>query len=131
MSDFKWDEKLRLGVDPMDKDHQKIIALMNDLEKAREQQASFTELERAFRNLAEFTAQHFREEEVYMESIAFPQLNSHKLIHKRLLDTLQEHYENFQQSKQLNEQVFTFLSFWLKSHICGIDKQYAEMAVAV
>lgn len=130
MSEFEWNEQLRLGVDPMDKDHQKIIALMNELERAKERNANFSVLDRAFKALADFTNEHFRDEEVYMESIGFKQLTSHKLIHERLLNTLQQHYLDFKQSQKLSEEVFTFLRFWLKSHICGIDKKYAELAAA-
>lgn len=130
MSEFQWNEQLRLGVDPMDHDHQKIIALMNELSQAYEDNAANGILDRAFKRLADFTRKHFSDEEAYMESIGFEQLAAHKLIHHKLLASMDEHYNQFKQSGQLNEEVFTFLRFWLKSHICGIDRKYAELAMA-
>jgi hemerythrin-like metal-binding protein len=130
MSEFQWTEQLRLGVDPMYRDHQQIIALMNDLESVFESGAPVGTIDRAFKRLADFTRQHFGDEEAYMESINFPQLSPHKLIHQKLLTTMDNHYKQFKQNGALNDEVFTFLRFWLKSHICGIDKKYAELALA-
>lgn len=131
MTEFVWTQQLSIGVEPMDHDHQKIIALMNELEKAYSSNASFSAQDRAFKNLAEFTRKHFRDEEAYMESIDFPQLASHKMIHEKLLGNMEDHYLAFRQSQKLDEQVFTFLRFWLKSHICGIDRKYAELSHAL
>lgn len=130
MSEFQWNEQLRLGVDLMDRDHQQIIALTNELSSAQESGAGTASLDRAFKRLIDFTRKHFSDEEVYMASIGFAQLASHKLIHEKLLSTMDDHYQQFKQSRTLNDEVFTFLRFWLKSHICGIDRKYAELLTA-
>ncbi|MEQ8408541.1 MAG: bacteriohemerythrin [Gammaproteobacteria bacterium] len=130
MSGFEWTTQLSIGIEPMDKDHQKIIALMNELDRVHSADAPFGQVDRAFRQLVDFTRKHFSDEEAYMEAIEFEQLKSHKQIHARLLNSLDEHYADFKQSMTLNDQVFSFLRFWLKSHICGIDRKYAAHAHA-
>ena len=130
MSEFQWNEKLSIGVQPMDQDHQQIIALMNSLDQAHEKKAGVAEIDRAFKTLANFTRKHFSDEEAYMEKIGYTGLQSHKMIHAKLLASMDEHYQKFRSSSQLDEQVFIFLRFWLKSHICGIDRKYAEMALS-
>lgn len=131
MSEFVWTEVLRIGVSPMDRDHQKIIEYMNELAKASERNAPFTELNSIFVKLNNFTRRHFQDEERFMESIGFEKLKTHKLIHKNLLDELDVLHREFTATHELGDRVFRFLAFWLKSHICGIDKQYAKVAAAV
>jgi len=130
MSEFEWSEQLSIGITPMDQDHQKIIALMNELDQAHERKATVGEIDRAFKRLADFTRQHFREEEAYMEEIGFTGIGSHKMIHKKLLTNMDQHYQTFKSTSALNDEVFIFLRFWLKSHICGIDRKYADVALA-
>lgn len=125
--DFKWTSALSIGVTPMDRDHQKIINYMNALALASENGASFSELNSAFSKLNDFTRHHFQEEEAFMASIEYERLGSHKLIHQKLLAELDTHYKEFRSTTRVSEQVYRFLAFWLKSHICGIDRQYGKL----
>lgn len=126
MSDFIWTQALSIGVSAMDHDHQKIINYMNALAAAVERKAPATETGAAFSRLIDFTSRHFADEERYMESIGFPRLDSHKLIHRKLLNELGTYYSEFQHTRVVEDKVFRFLTFWLKSHICGIDRQYTR-----
>lgn len=63
-----------------------------------------------------------------MESINFDGVVRHKLIHKQLLSDLGEYYSTFKKTGELSLETFQFLAFWLKSHICGIDKKYALLS---
>lgn len=47
MSEFECSGKLSIGITPMDQDHQKIIALMNELDQAHERKAAASEIDRA------------------------------------------------------------------------------------
>lgn len=126
MSDFIWTQQLSIGVPAMDADHRKIINYMNTLAQAAERNASFAELDVAFRQLVEFTRRHFSDEEKLMTSIEFDRIATHKAIHARLLAELDQHYRDFNRTRRIGEGLFRFLSFWLKSHICGIDRKYGE-----
>ena len=127
MSEFIWSNQLSIGVAPMDRDHQKIIHYMNELAVAVERKAPFAELNTAFRSLADFTRKHFKDEEMFMASINYDRLATHKTIHTKLLSELDEHYQTFNRTQQINDSIFRFLTFWLKSHICGIDKKYGAL----
>lgn len=131
MSEFIWSNQLSIGVAPMDRDHQKIIQYMNELAVAAERKAPFAELNAAFLSLADFTRKHFSDEEKFMASIKYDRLATHKAIHTKLLAELDEHYQSFNRSRQINDNIFRFLTFWLKSHICGIDKKYGALVTGV
>src|SRR5690606_5343797 len=121
MSDFIWTQQLSIGVPAMDADHRKIINYMNALAQAVERHASYAELDVAFRQLAEFTRKHFSDEEKLMTSIDYDRIATHKAIHAKLLEELDQHYRDFTRTQRVGDNVFRFLAFWLKSHICGID----------
>lgn len=128
MSEFIWSNQLSIGVAPMDRDHQKIIEYMNALAVATERKAPFTELNAAFCRLTSFTQRHFSDEEKFMASINYERITTHKAIHAKLLEELDQHYRTFHSTHEVSDKIFRFLTFWLKSHICGIDKKYGAFA---
>lgn len=126
---FKWDENtLGLKVKQMDDEHQVLIRLMNELHDGYAAKKSFPELKNKLIALSDFTIKHFSDEEKYMESIKFPGLATHKLIHKDLLDSLKKYGDEFIKTQVLSEEFFRFLTVWLTSHIKGIDRKYANHA---
>ncbi|MDR3559644.1 MAG: methyl-accepting chemotaxis protein, partial [Candidatus Pacebacteria bacterium] len=85
---FVWTDKLELGAPEMDREHKILVEKINALVSALEQQYVVKDtalVTRAFGDLASYTTEHFGDEEQFMESIGYPQLNSHKKIHKNLL----------------------------------------------
>jgi len=126
---FAWDPaRYSLRIGPMDDDHRMIIASMNKLHELHDARVGPGPLARALAELFAITAKHFSDEEVYMAKIAFPELRKHQLIHKTLLEKMHEHKKQFESTGKLSEEFFSFLSFWLKSHICGIDMKYSEFS---
>ena len=75
--------------------------------------------------LFRLAADHFAEEEAFMESFGYPDLKKHKMIHKTLVDRLGGHRADVEKAGRAGEEFFDFLKFWLASHICGIDAKYA------
>ena len=124
---FVWDPaKYSLHIDPMDEEHKAIIACMNKLHELSDAQAPRSQLSRTLNELVVVTVKHFSDEETFMGKIGFPDLGKHKLIHKSLLEKMRSHKAQFDAGGLLTEEFFSFLSFWLKSHICGIDMKYSE-----
>lgn len=127
----EWTQRLSVGVAPMDDAHKRLIELMNRLHELCIGGEDKAEIRRALKALGDFTVRHFREEEAYMQSIAFPGLSTHKHIHAKLLAQLGEHVNAFEAHPgPLPNQFFTFLKVWLTAHIMGIDGKYGEHARA-
>jgi hemerythrin-like metal-binding protein len=62
-----------------------------------------------------------------MQSIGFPDRKRHALIHADMLRKVGEHYAAFTAGNgRVSQDFFDFLVFWLKAHITGIDRKYAE-----
>lgn len=123
---FKFDFNLiGLGVAEMDREHQTLISKMNELYRAHSEGRTFDEVSKKLMDLKSYTVQHFKDEEKYMESIGFDGLESHKIIHQRLLQKFIEHEKNILRDQALNAPFFEFLKSWLVTHIRGIDSKYA------
>jgi hemerythrin-like metal-binding protein len=128
---FEWDAgRFGLGIDNIDDEHQQIIAAMNELHRAYEAKAPRARLAEAIERLKRITVTHFRNEEAYMEKIGYAEVRKHRLMHQHLLERLETFVTGFLASGTLTEEFFQFLKMWLKSHICGIDTQYAKQAHA-
>ncbi len=126
---FIWNDKLIIGVNEMDNEHkilvEKINILVEDLE-AQYTKKDAHKLMTSFNDLANYTIHHFKDEETFMESIAYPQLASHKKIHEKLLNQVAAYGEKIQRGDLNDQELISFLRNWLISHIMGVDNQYAK-----
>lgn len=126
---FKWTEnEYGLGVHEMDEEHQLLISKMNRLYAAAEKGEGFSELKGLIDDLANYTVQHFSDEEKYMEKIGFTGLTNHKIIHQQLLKQFEGHVNKFNETREVDSKFFDFLKVWLSAHIRSIDMKYGDFA---
>ena len=129
MPGFQWDNRYDLGVDAMNAEHKILIETMNHLEALADKKATKPVVAAALTDLARYTVQHFTSEEAYMAKVGFPGLATHKVVHQSLLDKFGGFAKSFEAGNgALPEGFIAFLHFWLRAHICGIDKKYADHA---
>ena len=126
---FEWSPQLDIGVNNMNHQHQILIDYMNKLFQDNEDKKPKTVIVQSAKKLQDYTIRHFKEEETYLASIDYPGLDTHKLVHKNLLQQLDGHIKDFQANGEtLPSTFFDFLKFWLKAHIMGVDKKYGDFA---
>lgn len=127
---FTWDpSKLSVHVDSMDKEHIKLIGIMNKLYDKHNAKAPKAELKKILMELATFTTEHFAHEEAYFDKLPnYSKSQSHKLIHKELLKRVGVFIADFEAKGVITEDFFRFLKVWLTSHIAGIDVGYGQAA---
>lgn len=126
---FKWDPvRLTTHVDAMDREHEKLVAIMNRLFARHEEKASKTELSTIVRELVAWTITHFDHEEQFFDTLPYSQAHIHKKIHKDLIERLNGHKMEFEKSGELSPAFFQFLKTWLTAHIMGIDVKYGVIA---
>ena len=131
MSYFNWAQNLDVGVSKMNEAHIELIRLMNLLFDRNQAKATKGELNKIIGDLAAYVVKHFTEEEAYMTSIQFPDVEKHKVIHKQLLTAFGEQRDKFEKGEGLvSEGFFSFLKLWLNAHIQGIDIKYGQHAKA-
>lgn len=123
---FVWRDRYRLGVDEMDDEHKILIEKINTLVSGINEGQALASLKKAFTDLADYTTEHFRDEENFMASIGYPQLPNHKIIHRKLLDQVAAFGSRFDDGSLNTSELVAFLNDWLIKHILGVDMRYAE-----
>lgn len=96
MSGFEWNDRYQLDVAAMDAEHKHLLKLMARLESLAASGASKAAMRTAMRAFVDYTVQHFREEEEFMASIGYSQLETHKKLHARLLAKVSECSDAFE-----------------------------------
>lgn len=129
LQQFIWNNKLILGVDIMDDEHKILVSKINKLVESLEEQyinKNKVELLKYFKDLADYTKEHFDHEEKFMNAIGYAQYPSHKKIHEKLLEQVASYGKQIEKETLDDQKLISFLRNWLISHIMGVDMQYAD-----
>lgn len=120
-------EQYMTGIPLVDKEHEmlfEIIGRANELVKAELLHDKYDEIVGILNELRDYTKEHFRDEEEYMEGIQYPGLGAQKLAHQAFVSKLEEiDLEQVDQNQQeYLEDLMEFLFGWLSNHILKSDK---------
>lgn len=122
---LEWDFSFATGVSKFDEQHKVLFNMVNDLADAMQQKKSKEAVGRVLNGLAEYTINHFADEERSFSQTHYPEESQHKALHKKLLDQVTELINKFNAGETLIAQdVINFLQDWLINHIKGSDKHY-------
>lgn len=127
VSKLEWNNRYLLDVDSMDKEHHDIIEKTNSFLEALNQN-NLNKTKMAFDSFANLTATHFRNEEKYMEAIAYPELEKHKKMHKGLTSKILDYKGNLEAGNLDKQAIHKFLKNHLIFHMAEQDMKYAEFA---
>jgi hemerythrin len=116
-----------LHMDAIDRQHDTLILIMNELVRQDAQGASKEDLGLLLEELRSLTVRHFQAEEAYMRATGYARLDIHGLIHAKLIARFQDHVKSFENGNgRLGHRLQSFLEFWLAAHIKGVDRHYAQ-----
>jgi hemerythrin len=125
MAIIEWDNSLSVKVAEIDKQHRKLIDLINKLNDAMKGGKGKDILEKIIDELFAYAGGHFATEEKYFDQFKFPESNTHKDKHKEFVKKISEFKNGFDSGKvALTVEVMNFLKDWLRNHIQGTDKKY-------
>jgi len=117
--------KYKLGIELVDKHHKNLIGIVNDLFDALTRGAKTEVIENFISRLKVYSLAHFKSEEEFMLKHRYPDLLSHKIIHKKFIDKIDEFSEKIGK-ESIGKELITFLVTWLIDHILKEDKKYAD-----
>lgn len=127
---FKWDpEYLSIHVDSMDRDHQKMIEMMNQIYILHSRNGRRDQILQALQRLGAFVVEHFQREESFFDGLkGYGDAEIHKAIHQKLLKKFTYFVKQFEMGQGLTHDFFFFLKAWLVAHIEGVDAKYGLVA---
>jgi hemerythrin-like metal-binding protein len=125
MALFVWDSKLKTNISVCDEQHQKLIALLNELHEAMISKKDKNLIGNTLDELIEYAVYHFQTEEKLLEQYEFPYLNSHKAEHANFSKEVFDIKKRFDSGETImTTEVLSFVKNWVNDHIIGTDKNY-------
>lgn len=121
-----WTAEFSVGVEEIDNDHKRLLALLNELHDAVEAGAAWEVLDKVLDGLMLYVNYHFAHEESLFARTDYPGYDRHRRQHQALTVTVKEIYEDFHEASSgtLPQQVLEFLKNWLYEHIMGSDRAF-------
>ncbi|MBF0098075.1 MAG: bacteriohemerythrin [Magnetococcales bacterium] len=124
---IRWHSGLSVAVPALDRDHQKLIDMINELFKAVKHSKGQSILEAILGNLVEYTQTHFDREERHMLQIGYPQLDKHRVEHQQFIERIGQFKRKWQEDPfALSSDMLQYLRKWLLQHIQGSDRDYSR-----
>ena len=125
MSTLIWSEKFSVGIESIDKQHKKLIDLINKLSHARNGGCEDKEIDAVLNELVNYTKTHFKNEEKMMQLYGYPEYNAHQSEHISLTETalnMQKKY--YHGDAHIVTDIAILLNDWIADHILLEDKKY-------
>ncbi|MEZ4598177.1 MAG: bacteriohemerythrin [Syntrophotaleaceae bacterium] len=125
MSLIEWSSDLSVNIAEIDAQHQKLIAMLNELNQAMRRGSGRDILGKIISGLMSYTATHFATEEKYFQRYGYPATAAHVQEHRNFSRRVEEFKQGFEEGRLgLSVSVMNFLGSWLRDHIRGSDKDY-------
>ncbi|MGI5998602.1 MAG: bacteriohemerythrin [Lutispora sp.] len=126
-----WTPNLSVGVNQIDDQHKIWFEKANELFEAGKAQRAKEYINTMIDFLDEYTKQHFRDEEAYMEKIGYPEIDAQKKAHASFIKDLAKLKSEYNESGgnllviiNANKMVIN----WLTNHITTMDKKIGDYA---
>jgi len=126
MSDIHWLKKYEIGHKRIDFEHQIFVDLISKIDDAVKLEKDNIYIKGLLKELHAYTTFHFISEENIMYSINYPEYETHKELHYKLLDTYnQKSLEISLKTLDIND-FLIFLKDWFVNHTLNEDKKIAQ-----
>lgn len=125
---FEFTDEYRTGIDLIDREHEelfRIVAKTSQLVSSCDDSSEYDQIMDILNKLKAYTAEHFRDEEEYMESIGYEGLTAQKRAHEAFIDRLEDVNldEIDSHPQEYLQKLLEFLLGWLINHILYTDKK--------
>ncbi len=127
----EWTPNLSVGVQMIDDQHKIWFQKANELFEAGQKGQAKEYILQLIGFLDEYTKTHFKDEEKYMASIRYPEIESQKMAHASFIEELAKLRNSYTESGgnilviiNANKMIIN----WLTKHISSMDKKIGEYA---
>lgn len=119
-------EKYSVNIAHFDEQHQKLLAIMNEVFLAIVNKSSKKSIAKIIAQMNDYANLHFSDEEAYMKEINHPDLQSQEQAHAYFIKKVQDFMREIDKgNEELNREILGFLKDWLLCHIVEMDRRYS------
>lgn len=127
MLNYSWSDDYSVGNPILDDHHKNLLNLFNSAYELIIHDKPAEQTIKLISELKVYSIFHFTEEEKLMAKAAYPELDNHIKEHKKFIAEVEKFKDQISDNtRELNEEIFIFLSDWLISHIQKTDKRYMD-----
>ena len=126
---IQWSDRLKIGIDEIDKQHKAIIDQSNKLLEARHDNKGTEQLEEIFEFLEEYIKDHFSSEEKIQKEYNYPEYEEHKKAHDNFIEKIAQFKEEYNEQDKnvtalmkLNKTILN----WIIKHVKKEDQKLSE-----
>ncbi len=123
---FSWSDALDVGIEEVNRQHKILIDIINELYDLIQSGRSGAVIRRVLQGLVGYTDNHFGYEEHLLEKFDYPEFEDHKRKHRALIEKVGSFVQRVDSGEDVSQELLSFLEEWLKKHIQGADKEYAN-----
>ena len=120
-----WNSSIQLDVKSMDRQHKRLVDLINKLNRAMKMRKGREALASVFGELIDYTKTHFGDEENLMRKYDYDGLADQEVQHKHFVQKMVDMQQQVRTGNAMvTMDLMDFLKAWLVKHIQGTDKKY-------
>lgn len=119
-----WTQDYSVGVDVLDRHHQKLASLINQLAERVDDNIKSEKMVDILTALVNYAEYHFRHEEDLMAAAEYDDLESHRLEHRHFCEIIAETCYGATLGIIGVKELFNYLTRWWKNHILLEDMKY-------
>ena len=128
---INWQKSYAIGIPKIDEHHQHLFVLLNEFFKNILSKSSYADLESLFKELVDYVAYHFTEEERLMKNNSFPGLEMHREEHGKFAKRVLALTNDYHAKKDfIFLETATFIFNWIQSHILKSDAEFGRFIAA-
>ncbi len=129
MGYMTWDKRLDTGITVIDKQHRRIVDLINELHSAHEGGNGREVIGNVIRDMIDYTITHFTFEEELQAKAGYQFPKAHKRVHEIFIRKVLQYEERFKAGEDVTTEVSEMLQKWLINHIKNDDGDYAPVVM--
>ncbi len=132
---FMWQDRYKIGVDIIDREHKKLFSIMNKLlAYSDDESKSQWVCQEGIKYFKEHAMKHFAEEEVYMATIRYSGYEMHRRLHdsfrKKTLPEIEAELERTKYSQDAIRHFLSVCAGWLIGHTLTEDRAITGKALS-
>ncbi|ARJ56881.1 bacteriohemerythrin [Campylobacter cuniculorum] len=121
-----WENSYSIFNARVDEQHKKLFDLCAKVEMISDKPVSKNEIKELLTEFFNYMKYHFSDEEKYMQLIGYPELESHRKIHKEIVRSMIDLIKDIKTTNDLKEKLYNIAKKWLSEHILYEDMKIAQ-----
>ncbi|MBE0624138.1 MAG: hemerythrin family protein [Burkholderiales bacterium] len=129
---IRWNDRLKLGIAVVDRQHERLVEIINRLHDATVQGRGSAVIGEIIDEMIIYTATHFSMEEKYFAQFDYPDAEEHKREHDALIEKVGAFADDFAKAQggsksALATELLQFLKIWWQFHMMETDAKFVTL----